>query len=88
MAAIGIGQELVERRAAGSGSRDALIQILLHDREAPRLRIVTQHIELAEDLSGAGLEESFLLQSGEMLEIDAQGARRGDSVPVGRVCIE
>ena len=79
---------------SGHGSRQELMMMLNLVRPKyfvpihGEYRQLTQHIELAEDLSGAGLDESFLLQSGEVLEIDAQGARRGDSVPVGRVCID
>lgn len=51
-------------------------------------RQLARHITLAEPLRAVGLEESFLLQSGEVLEIDAKGARRGQSVQVGRVCID
>jgi ribonuclease J len=35
-----------------------------------------------------GLQETFILESGETLEIDREGARRGEKVPVGRVCID
>jgi ribonuclease J len=35
-----------------------------------------------------GLENSFVLETGETLEIDKQGARRGEKVQVGRVCID
>jgi ribonuclease J len=51
-------------------------------------RQLARHITLAEPLRAVGLEDSFLLQSGEVLEIDAKGARRGQSVQVGRVCID
>ena len=51
-------------------------------------RQLSQHISLAETLRGSGIEDSFLLQSGDVLEIDEAGARRKDSVPVGRVCID
>ena len=51
-------------------------------------RQLARHITLAEPLRAAGLEDSFLLQSGEVLEIDSKGARRGESVTVGRVCID
>jgi len=51
-------------------------------------RQLAQHLSLAEPLRGAGLEDSFLLQSGEVLEIDERGARKKGSVPVGRICID
>jgi ribonuclease J len=34
------------------------------------------------------LEQSFVLETGDTLEIDAMGARRGEKVTVGRVCID
>ena len=51
-------------------------------------RQLARHIQLAEHLRSSGLEESFLLQSGDVLELDSNGARRQESVPVGRVCID
>ena len=51
-------------------------------------RQLSRHLGLAENLRGSGIEETFLLQSGDVLEIDEAGARRKDSVPVGRVCID
>jgi ribonuclease J len=51
-------------------------------------RQLSRHIQLAEHLRESGLDESFLLQSGDVLEIDSKGARRLDPVPVGRICID
>ncbi|MBV8817608.1 MAG: ribonuclease J [Acidobacteriaceae bacterium] len=51
-------------------------------------RQLAKHASLAQHLRGAGLEESFVLETGETLEIDEMGARRGAKVPVGRVCID
>lgn len=51
-------------------------------------RQLSRHIRMAETLRGSGIEDSFLLQSGDVLEIDEEGARRRESVPVGRVCID
>ncbi len=51
-------------------------------------RQLSRHIRMAETLRGSGIEDSFLLQSGDVLEIDEAGARRQESVPVGRVCID
>jgi ribonuclease J len=51
-------------------------------------RQMAKHAQLAQHLSHLGLEKTFILESGETLEIDSDGARRGDSVPVGRVCID
>ena len=51
-------------------------------------RQLAKHASLAQHLRGAGLEETFVLETGETLEIDHTGARRGEKVPVGRVCID
>src|ERR1700733_12143639 len=51
-------------------------------------RQMAKHAKLAQHLSHLGLEKTFILESGETLEIDSDGARRGDSVPMGRVCID
>ena len=51
-------------------------------------RQLAKHASLAQHLRGAGLEETFVIETGETLEIDRHGARRGEKVPVGRVCID
>jgi len=51
-------------------------------------RQMATHAKLAQHLSHLGLEKTFILESGETLEIDSAGARRGEPVPVGRVCID
>src|SRR5437016_5121613 len=51
-------------------------------------RQLAKHASLAQHLRGAGLEESFILETGETLEVDTHGARRGAKVAVGRVCID
>ncbi len=51
-------------------------------------RQMAKHAALASHLRGAGLEETFVLETGETLEIDRAGARRGEKVTVGRVCID
>jgi len=51
-------------------------------------RQMARHASLAAHLRGAGLEETFVLETGETLEIDSHGARRGEKVQVGRVCID
>ena len=51
-------------------------------------RQLSKHARLAEHLRFAGLEESFVMESGEMLEIDHHGARKAGRVTVGRVCID
>jgi ribonuclease J len=51
-------------------------------------RQLAKHAALASHLRGAGLEETFTLETGETLEIDHAGARRSEKVQVGRVCID
>ena len=51
-------------------------------------RQLAKHASLAQHLRRAGLEETFILETGETLELDEHGARKGDRVPVGRVCID
>lgn len=51
-------------------------------------RQLARHVSLAEHLRDQGLEEAFLLETGETLVIDERGARKGERVPVGRVCID
>jgi ribonuclease J len=51
-------------------------------------RQLARHAQLAQHLSHSGLEQSFILESGETLEIDAAGARKGERITVGRVCID
>ncbi|MBI1983502.1 MAG: ribonuclease J [Acidobacteria bacterium] len=50
-------------------------------------RQLYRHAAAAREL-GAVSKETFLLESGDVLEFDAQGARRNGRVPVGRVCID
>jgi ribonuclease J len=52
-------------------------------------RQLARHAQLAQHLShSSGLEATFLMESGDTLEIDREGARKGEQVPVGRVCID
>jgi len=51
-------------------------------------RQLSKHARLAEHLRFAGLQDSFVMDSGEILEIDSRGARKAGKVPVGRVCID
>ena len=51
-------------------------------------RQLSRHARLAEHLRFAGLEDSFIMESGDVLEIDKHGARRAGKVPVGRICID
>jgi ribonuclease J len=51
-------------------------------------RQLSRHAKLASHLRNVGLEDTFILDTGETLEIDDRGARKGGRVPVGRVCID
>ena len=50
-------------------------------------RQLYRHTVMAKEL-GAVSKEVFLLESGDVLEFDAQGARRANRIKVGRVCID
>ena len=50
-------------------------------------RHLRRHILMAKELAAVA-GEIFLLESGDVLEFDSQGARRGGRVKVGRVCID
>ena len=51
-------------------------------------RQMAKHAQLASHLKHAGLEATFVLETGESLEIDRAGARKGEKITVGRVCID
>ena len=51
-------------------------------------RLLSRHASLAQHLRSAGLQETFVLETGETLDIDELGARRGEKITVGRVCID
>jgi ribonuclease J len=51
-------------------------------------RQLSKHVRLASHLHGIGLEETFILETGDVLEFDERGARRAGRVTVGRVCID
>src|SRR5579863_8131820 len=51
-------------------------------------RQLAAHARLAQHLSHLGLENTFVLESGETLEIDEKGASKGEPIPVGRICID
>src|SRR5207253_10218682 len=51
-------------------------------------RQLSKHARLADHLKFQGLEETFVMESGDVLELDRHGARRAGKVPVGRVCID
>jgi ribonuclease J len=50
-------------------------------------RQLYQHTMMAKELAAVS-GEVFLLESGDVLELDAQSARRGERITVGRVCID
>ena len=49
---------------------------------------LSRHAHLAKHLRDQGLEASFIMETGETLEIDKNGARKGERITVGRVCID
>lgn len=51
-------------------------------------RQLAKHARLAEHLRHSGLKETFVLETGDTIEIDDAGARRGPRVTVGRICID
>jgi ribonuclease J len=51
-------------------------------------RQLTKHAKLAEHLRFAGLEETFIMDMGDVLEVDHHGARKAGKVTVGHVCID
>lgn len=50
-------------------------------------RQLYRHAEMAKQLAAVS-GEGFLLESGDVLEFDEQGARRNGKVKVGRICID
>jgi ribonuclease J len=51
-------------------------------------RQLSKHARLAGHLRFAGLEECFVMDSGDVLEVDHHGARKSEKVTVGHVCID
>ena len=51
-------------------------------------RQLAKHAQLASHLRFAGLKDTFVLETGDTLEFDKNGARRGNRITVGRVCID
>jgi ribonuclease J len=51
-------------------------------------RQMAKHAALASHLKNSGLEKTFVMETGETLIIDQKEARKGEKVPVGRVCID
>jgi len=79
---------------SGHGSREELSLILNLTR--PRYfmpihgeyRQLAKHASLAGHMRSSGLDQTFVLDTGDSLEIDSYGARKGPRVMVGRVCID
>ncbi len=51
-------------------------------------RQLAKHARLADHLRHSSLKESFVMETGDVLEIDDKGARKNGRVTVGRVCID
>jgi ribonuclease J len=51
-------------------------------------RQLKKHAEMAESLRHSRFEKSIILETGESLEMDSHGARKGPKINVGRVCID
>ncbi len=51
-------------------------------------RQLSKHAKLAQHFSGSGLEKTFVMETGDVLELDHFGARKSGRVTVGRVCID
>src|SRR6202165_5912727 len=51
-------------------------------------RQLAKHASLAQHLRRAGLEETFVIETGETLGFASMGGRGGAKVPGGRVCID
>ncbi|WP_031495012.1 ribonuclease J [Bryobacter aggregatus] len=47
-----------------------------------------RHAQLASHLVGQGLESTFIVEDGESLMIDERGARKGEKINAGRICID
>jgi len=79
---------------SGHGSMEELRQVLNLVRPKyfvpihGEYRQLSKHARLAEHLRHSGLKESFVLETGDCLVIDAKGARKAGKVPVGRICID
>jgi ribonuclease J len=51
-------------------------------------RQLAKHARLADHLRNVGLHETFVLETGDILELDSNGARKNGRVTVGRICID
>lgn len=76
---------------ASSGELSLVLNLLKPRYFVPihgEYRQLAKHAALAAQMAHLGIEETFILETGQVLEIDHQGARRGGTVPVGRLCID
>ena len=76
---------------ASSGELKLLLNLLRPRYFVPihgEYRQLSQHAALAQHMKHAGLEETFILETGQTLVFDNNGARRGENVSVGRMCID
>jgi ribonuclease J len=79
---------------SGHGSREELTLVLNLLRPKyfipvhGEYRQLQKHARLAEHLHNHSLKETFVLDTGDVVEIDEKGARRADRIHVGRVCID
>jgi ribonuclease J len=79
---------------SGHGSQEelALMLNLLRPRYFMPIhgeyRQLSRHAKLASHWNRFGLEETFVVETGDVLEIDHHGARKAGRVTVGRVCID
>jgi len=51
-------------------------------------RQLSKHASLASHLRGSSLHSTFVMETGDCLEIDEAGARKAERVPIGRICID
>jgi ribonuclease J len=51
-------------------------------------RQLSKHARLAEHLRYLGMQDTFIMDTGDILEIDSRGARKNGRVQVGHVCID
>jgi len=93
-ATVHYGDQTPPLHVSGHAAREELK--LIHTLVRPRFfvpvhgeyRQLSLHAKLARDVCADDLEAAFILQSGETLVLDEEGARRGEDVEVGRVFID
>ena len=79
---------------SGHGYREELMLILNLVRPKYFMPVhgeylqLIRHAQLASQLEGRGVESTFIVENGESLLIDERGARKGEKINTGRVCID